>query len=360
MIPVPFNPRPGRATFCLNMIVRDEAHVIERCLESVRPMLDYVRIIDTGSTDDTVHLIRSWCFERGINCIVGKSAWVDFATNRNEALTMASVCEATHLILIDADEIMHISERDVALLRPKLAASTECLFSIPMLYGNNVCTRTNLVRNLPDGRLRYQFPIHEELVMDGDPTKSLTMIGNPRNYALGPHVTTPQDGARSKTTGGIERDLFTLAKAYQEDKNPRHIFYMGQLTRIGAHSNGSPEAWAMVREIYTAYLRAMAGNYQPHCYVAALWVARVMEMEGRDPEAVLDSYMRVHDFDPGRPEAMGNAADFCLAQGNAGLAHELALKVADCRGSNNYAFLETKWYARAEEIIEQTKEVKSC
>lgn len=354
---VPFNPRPTRATFCLNMIVRDEAHVIERCLNAARPMIDFVRIIDTGSTDDTVHIIRSWCLANAVNCIVNKSEWVDFATNRNEALDMASVCEATHLLLIDADEVMHISERDVALLRPKLAASDESLFAIPMLYGNNLCTRTNLVRNLPVGRLRYRFPIHEELVLDDDPTRSLTMIGNPKNFTLGPHVTTPQDGARSKTTGGIERDLFSLAKAYEEDKNPRHIFYMGQLTRIGAHNNGAPEAWAMVRDIYTAYLRAMAGNYQPHCYVAALWVARIMEMEGREPDAVLDAYMKVHTFDPGRPEAMGCAANFCLEQGNAELARELALKVADCKGSNNYAFLETKWYARAQEILDQTKEV---
>ncbi len=29
-----------KSTVCLNMIVRDEAHVIERCLASVRPYID--------------------------------------------------------------------------------------------------------------------------------------------------------------------------------------------------------------------------------------------------------------------------------------------------------------------------------
>ena len=41
------------ATICLNMIVRDEAAVIERCLASVRPYIDSWVIVDTGSLDDT-------------------------------------------------------------------------------------------------------------------------------------------------------------------------------------------------------------------------------------------------------------------------------------------------------------------
>lgn len=38
---------------CLSMIVKDEAPVIERCLASVRPLLDSWCVVDTGSSDDT-------------------------------------------------------------------------------------------------------------------------------------------------------------------------------------------------------------------------------------------------------------------------------------------------------------------
>jgi len=40
-------------TIGLSMIVRNEAAVILRCLDSVRPLLDAVVIEDTGSTDGT-------------------------------------------------------------------------------------------------------------------------------------------------------------------------------------------------------------------------------------------------------------------------------------------------------------------
>lgn len=350
---------PGRATFCLNMIVKNEAHVIERCLDSVLPMLDFVRIIDTGSTDDTVHLIRSWCLNHGINCIVKSSEWKDFATNRNEALQLAGECEASHLVLIDADEILHITPEEVRELRKRLAVSDNELFSIPMLHGNNVCTRTTLTRNLPK-RLVYHYPIHEELILDGDDTKPLTLIANPADYTKGPHLTTPQDGARSQGQDRLGRDLIALKKAHDEDKNPRHIFYSAQVLRIAAHENPDPDLWAMVRETYTDYLRAMNGNWKPHCYVAALWVSRIMEMEGRPADKVIESYLRVHDFDPGRPEAMGCLANLCLEIGQIEKAREYAERVETCRGSSNYAFLETKWYQRAKDILAQLNEVKAC
>ena len=47
-------------TINLCMIVKDEAHVIERCFDSVRPLIDEILIVDTGSTDDTVSVINNY------------------------------------------------------------------------------------------------------------------------------------------------------------------------------------------------------------------------------------------------------------------------------------------------------------
>ena len=40
------------------MIVKDESKVIKRCLDSVKPLIDYWVIVDTGSKDDTKKVIK--------------------------------------------------------------------------------------------------------------------------------------------------------------------------------------------------------------------------------------------------------------------------------------------------------------
>ena len=61
------------ATICLNMIVKDEAHVIRRCLDSVRPLIDTWCILDTGSSDGSQELIRQHL--RDLPGQLRQSAW---------------------------------------------------------------------------------------------------------------------------------------------------------------------------------------------------------------------------------------------------------------------------------------------
>ena len=43
----------------LSMIVKDEAQIVLRCLESARPLIDYAMIEDTGSRDGTQVIIKN-------------------------------------------------------------------------------------------------------------------------------------------------------------------------------------------------------------------------------------------------------------------------------------------------------------
>ena len=63
-------------SLCLNMIVRNEARVIERCLDSVYPLIEHWVIVDTGSTDDTQERIRRRL--AGIPGQLHQRPWKDF------------------------------------------------------------------------------------------------------------------------------------------------------------------------------------------------------------------------------------------------------------------------------------------
>src|SRR5476651_1672927 len=79
-------PTAKKKTICLNMIVKNESQVIEKCLASVKPLIDYWVIVDTGSDDDTKEKIKA--FMQGIPGELHEKPWVNFAHNRNEALTL--------------------------------------------------------------------------------------------------------------------------------------------------------------------------------------------------------------------------------------------------------------------------------
>ena len=47
-------------TLCLNMIVKNESKIITRLFDSVISIIDCYCICDTGSTDNTVELIKTY------------------------------------------------------------------------------------------------------------------------------------------------------------------------------------------------------------------------------------------------------------------------------------------------------------
>src|SRR5271155_988950 len=87
------------------MIVKNEAPVIRRCLDSVLPIIDHWVIVDTGSTDGTQDIIREHL--KDLPGELHERPWRDFAHNRSEALTLARP-HAAYSLIIDADDVLEI------------------------------------------------------------------------------------------------------------------------------------------------------------------------------------------------------------------------------------------------------------
>jgi glycosyltransferase involved in cell wall biosynthesis len=89
------------------MIVRNEAHIIRRLLESVVGVADEYCICDTGSTDDTINVIQS--FEK-LNGRVYSEPFVNFEVSRTNALKEAQKSGADYILLLDADMVLQFDE----------------------------------------------------------------------------------------------------------------------------------------------------------------------------------------------------------------------------------------------------------
>jgi glycosyltransferase involved in cell wall biosynthesis len=93
-------------TVGLVMIVKDAADSIERCLISARSLADTATIVDTGSTDNTMELVRAvWP-----NANLHERPWVGMRENRAEAAALARDT-ADWLLQLDADMTVHASDK---------------------------------------------------------------------------------------------------------------------------------------------------------------------------------------------------------------------------------------------------------
>lgn len=93
-----------KPSICLNMIVKNESHVIERVLNSVINIIDIYCIVDTGSTDNTIELITNFFNKASIKGKIVSEPFINFAYNRTHAFQQAEGM-SDYLLLIDADMI---------------------------------------------------------------------------------------------------------------------------------------------------------------------------------------------------------------------------------------------------------------
>ena len=97
------DPVTARPAICLNMIVRNEAHIVEEVLDAVAPYISSWVIVDTGSNDGTQDLIRNHMARLGIPGELYERPWRNFGHNRTEALTLAQG-HGDYIWVMDADD----------------------------------------------------------------------------------------------------------------------------------------------------------------------------------------------------------------------------------------------------------------
>jgi len=93
---------------CLNMIVKNESKIITRLFDSVLPIIDCYCICDTGSSDNTVDIIKEYFLNHKIPGKIITEPFKNFSHNRNVALK-ACLGMSDYILLLDADMILKIN-----------------------------------------------------------------------------------------------------------------------------------------------------------------------------------------------------------------------------------------------------------
>jgi len=263
-------------TVCLCMIVKNEHHVLRRCLESVRPLIDQWVIVDTGSTDGTQQLVRD--FFHDLPGELAERPWKNFGHNRSEAITLARP-RADYLLILDADEFL---APDPGFQWPRLLHDA---YNFVMDSGGVTYSRMQLVRTaLP---WRFEGVLHEYLTCDGNYTQA-TM----------PDIKTIRllEGARSRDPLTYRKDAAILEEALQhEPANARYMFYLAQSYRDAGES-------ALAIDRYQK--RATMGGFAEETWCSLYEAAKLMQATGVSWPVVLDMFLAAFAFRPHRAEPL--------------------------------------------------------
>jgi tetratricopeptide (TPR) repeat protein len=265
------------------MIVKNESKIIERLLLSVLPLIDSYCICDTGSTDNTIEIIKTFFQDKCSGKIV-EEPFQDFAYNRTYALRACNGMQnADYILLVDADMVLTINENiNMETFKESLTLDSYCLYQ-----GNDSFFYSNMRIIKNDPEYRYWGVTHEYCQLPGDATKGTIEKNILFIHDIG-------DGG-SKENKFI-RDVELLKKGLIEHpNNDRYLFYLANSYRdLGQYQNAIEtykkriEVGGWNQEVWHSYYSI--GNCYKHLGDVANMIYYMMEAYGYFNERIENLY----------------------------------------------------------------------
>jgi glycosyltransferase involved in cell wall biosynthesis len=275
---------------CLTMIVKNESQIIERCLESVKDIVDCISICDTGSSDETVEIIESFLKRNQMPGKVYRHEWKNFGYNRTLSYLEAKNTleefgldvSKTYLLLLDADMMLEWS--------PEFNKNQlhNAGYRIIQRGGDLAYYNVRLIR--PDLDWECKGATHEVWCL-----KSGHLIPNLDSLAI---LDIGDGGSKADK---FERDKRLLTEALKEEpNNPRYMFYLAQTyLSLGEYENA----------ITWYQNRINQRGWDEEVWYAKFMIGVCNEKLG-DWNLAFDNYLEAYQFRPSRAEPLYSIANY--------------------------------------------------
>ncbi|MBI2743554.1 MAG: glycosyltransferase [Chlamydiales bacterium] len=284
----------AKQKICLNMIVKDESKVITRCLDSVKPLIDYWVIVDTGSTDGTQEIIRKHM--KGIPGELHERPWKNFGESRSEAYDLARG-KGDYILFMDADDTLEYKRG----------------FKFPELKHE--------IYDMWRGSKEFSY-LKPQLVKGDLPWK---WVGVTHEYLGGdfPHVTdvlkdiryvSGDGGARSSDPKKFLKNVQLLEDGLKKEPwNSRYAFYLAESYRDAGEKGKALECYQK---------RVNMGGWEEEIFWSKLQIAHLMRDIGLSPHLAIEAYKQAHAYRPHRMEPIYYLVQLYCDQGDYKSAYE--------------------------------------
>jgi len=298
------------------MIVKNEEHVIERCLLNVRHLIDAVAIVDTGSSDKTISIINDFMKKENLPGEVISQPWVHFHINRTQAIRHAESFLEKIGGIIKIDRPMTAQEWS-----EKHQANTDTWYLLfmdadntlksekvePYKFNKEKLTADNYIIDMTQSIIKYPYSwlikidklgvkrwkwasiIHEYVCPDGDWKPTVGKL-------TGGYIISGREGSRNKDPLKYLKDALILEQGLlDEPNNERYVFYLAQSYRDNVKHK-------LAIKYYIK--RAEMGGWFEERYISYLEAGRLTLMCNPTKVAkALQYFIRAIDVNPKRLEA---------------------------------------------------------
>ncbi|MBP2027784.1 glycosyltransferase involved in cell wall biosynthesis [Acetoanaerobium pronyense] len=227
------------------MMVKNEELHLERCLESLKPILERndveLIIVDTGSEDKTVEIAKKYTGK-----VYFKKWFNDFSGMRNVTISYA---KGEWIFILDADEALENIMKLIEFLENTNKYQANTLFIKAKNYSNiknldsySIMTTPRIFRN--DGEFRYEGIVHNQPIFK-KPVEYLDVIIGHYGYIIMDKEIMDRKFERTKAL--LIKEL---------DKNPENIYYLFQLSTSYNMYGDIEEAYIVSKKAYNLLMKS--------------------------------------------------------------------------------------------------------
>ncbi len=301
----------------LVQIMKNESHVITRMLDSIKGFADGICMVDTGSTDNSIEVLKNWGNENQIETHVFERKFDNFENSRNFSIQKAREVflekkdgHTYYGFWLDADETMIVD--------PKFSKQkcTLDLYMFNTYIGAMRYTRNELFKLEKD--FQFYGPIHEFIVYKGpDKVASGVMEGIT--------VKVQMDGGswKDNISEKYRKHAVVFEEYIQENKDPRWVFYTAQSWHDSATTPSKIENDERSRRALKYYEDRVANleGYEEERFYSQYRIACVKrQMECPWPE-IHQEALKAYSMDPLRAEPMKLIIEYYFVVGEWHLAY---------------------------------------
>ena len=284
----------------LTQIMKNEEHVITRMLDSIKPIVDGICMVDTGSTDKSIEILKKWGKDNNIETHVLEREFDNFENSRNHSIEKAKEIflnrdkDQYYGFWIDCDEQLKIGpefnknklDKDLYMFTTHIGL---------MKYTRNECYKL-------DKGFKFYGPVHE-FIVPVDKSEKLTSGLMP-----GIDVIVKMDGGSWKEdTSSKYRSHAAMLEDYidNKDRDPRWIFYTAQSYHDSASiKNNEPENNERLRRSMKYYAERVniSSGYHEERFYAQYRIGTIFLRLNKPWEETKSQLLKAYNMDPLRGE----------------------------------------------------------